>query len=75
MGSIDGNILLTLGDKKDYFHAHKTLPIAGTPADAAIDADFSALSKALHNYNPTNKTTQQELLDIQNYLNQPEPVS
>lgn len=65
-GSIEGNIVLTLGNQKDYFLAHKTLPIAGTAADAAIDADFSFLSKALHNCNPTNKTTQEELLKIAN---------
>ncbi|MBR5843807.1 MAG: CAP domain-containing protein [Bacteroidaceae bacterium] len=63
-GSIDGNIIIALGSNKDYFHAHKTLPIAGTVADAAIDADFSALSKALHNHLVNNSTTQQELIDI-----------
>lgn len=63
-GSIDGDIILALGDKRDYFHAHKTLPINGSPADAAIDADFSALSKALHNHSVNNSTTQQELIDL-----------
>ena len=63
-GSIDGNLILTLGDKKDIFHAHKTLPIAGDSADAAIDADFSALSKALHNYAVKNSTTAEQLIDI-----------
>ena len=63
-GSIDGNIILALGDKRDYFHAHKTLPVNGSPADAAIDADFSALSKALHNHSVNNSTTQQELIDL-----------
>lgn len=63
-GSIDGDIILVLGDKRDYFHAHKTLPINGSPADAAIDADFSALSKALHNHSVNNSTTQQELIDL-----------
>lgn len=63
-GSIDGNIIISLGDNKDYFHAHKTLPIAGTAADAAIDADFSALSKALHNHSVNNSTTQQELINL-----------
>ena len=65
-GSIDGNIIISLGDNKDYFHAHKTLPIAGTAADAAIDADFSALSKALHNHPINNSTTQQELINLAN---------
>ena len=63
-GSIDGNIIIALGDKRDYFHAHKTLPINGSPADAAIDADFSALSKALHNHSVDNSTTQQELINL-----------
>lgn len=63
-GSIDGDIILALGDKRDYFHAHKTLPVNGSPADAAIDADFSALSKALHNHSVNNSTTQQELIDL-----------
>jgi uncharacterized protein YkwD len=63
-GSIDGDIILALGDKRDYFHAHKTLPISGSAADAAIDADFSALSKALHNHSVNNSTTQQELIDL-----------
>lgn len=63
-GSIDGDIILALGDKRDYFHAHKTLPVNGSPADAAIDADFSTLSKALHNHSVNNSTTQQELIDL-----------
>ncbi len=65
-GSIDGNLIFTLGNSKDIYHAHKTLPIAGTAADAKIDADFSALSKALHNYAVNNSTTQQKLIDIAN---------
>lgn len=63
-GSIDGDIIIALGDNKDYFHAHKTLPIAGSPTDAKIDADFSMLSKALHNHPVNNSTTQQELIDV-----------
>ena len=63
-GSIDGNIIIALGNNKDYFRAHKTLPIAGTATDAAIDADFSALSKALHNHSVNNSTTQQELINL-----------
>ena len=42
-GSIDGNLIFELGNAKDIFHAHKTLPIAGTVDDAAMDADFMAL--------------------------------
>ena len=63
-GSIDGKIIIALGDNKDYFHAHKTLPINGSDADAAIDADFSALSKALHNHSVNNSTTQEELINL-----------
>ena len=63
-GRIEGNIVVTLGDNKDYFQAHKTLPIAGTATDAAIDADFSTLSKALHNHPVNNSTTQQELINL-----------
>ena len=63
-GSIDGNIIIALGNNRDYFHAHKTLPINGSAADAAIDADFSALSKALHNHSVNNSTTQQELINL-----------
>lgn len=63
-GSIDGKIIIALGDNKDYFHAHKTLPINGSDADAAIDADFSALSKALHNHSVNNSTTQEELVNL-----------
>ena len=65
-GSIDGNIIFVLGKSKDFTRAHKTLPIAATAADAAIDADFSALSKALHNHAVSNRTTQQELINIAN---------
>ena len=53
-GSIDGNIIIALGDSKDYIHAYKILPIAGSASDAAVDADFSALSKALHNHAVNN---------------------
>jgi uncharacterized protein YkwD len=63
-GSIDGDIILALGDSRDYFHAHKTLPVNGSAADAAIDADFSALSKALHNHSVSNSTTQEELINV-----------
>ena len=65
-GSIDGNLILALGDKKESFYAHKTLPINGDRADAAIDADFSRLSKFLHDYAVCNQTTQDELLNIAN---------
>jgi uncharacterized protein YkwD len=63
-GSIDGDMILALGDSRDYFHAHKTLPVNGSAADAAINADFSALSKALHNHPANNSTTQQELINL-----------
>lgn len=63
-GSIEGNIIFTLGRSKDYIRAHKTLPIAGDRKDAAIDADFGALSKALHNFKVNAGTTQQELVEV-----------
>lgn len=63
-GSIDGNIIIALGNNRDYFHAHKTLPINGTKADAAIDYDFSALSKALHSYKVNNSSTKEELVSV-----------
>lgn len=65
-GSIDGNLIFELGNAKDIFHAHKTLPIAGTVDDAAMDADFMALSKALHNHVVSNRTTQEELIEMAN---------
>ena len=63
-GFIDGNIVIALGDSKELINAHKTLPIKGNSADAAIDADFNRLSHALHNYNVTSRTTQEELLEV-----------
>lgn len=63
-GSIDGNIIIALGNNKDYFHVHKTLPINGSGADAAIDTDFSALSIALHNHSVNNSTTPEELVKL-----------
>lgn len=63
-GSIEGNLIFALGKSKDIFRALKILPIAGDSADAAIDADFSALSKALHNHIVTNRTTQEELIAV-----------
>ncbi len=65
-GSIIGNIIITLADKSDIIPVHKVLPINGSAADAAIDADCSALSKALNNYDINNSTTQQELIDVAN---------
>ena len=65
-GSIDGEILLTLGSRKDHFRAHATLPRDGNAYDAAIDADFGALSDALHSCTVNNKTTEQELMRIAN---------
>lgn len=63
-GSIVGDLIVSHGDKRDIINVHKVLPIKGTAADAAIDADFSALSKALYAYAVTNNTTQQELIDV-----------
>ena len=63
-GSIQGDIILTLGDKRDIIAAHKVLPKDGSATDAAIDTDFSALSKALSAHTMTNKTTEQEVIKI-----------
>ena len=65
-GSIEGEVLLTLGSRKDVFRAHTTLPIDGDDFDAAIDADFGALSDALHSCSVNNKTTEQELMAVAN---------
>ncbi len=61
-GSITGNLIVALGDKKDIINVLKTLPIAGSSVDAKIDADRSALSKALRTHGADNSTTQEELL-------------
>ena len=61
-GSITGNLIVALGDRKDIINVLKTLPIAGSSADAKIDADLSALSKALRSLGADNSTTQEELL-------------
>ena len=63
-GSIDGDIILTLGSKRDIIAAHKVLPVAGKAADTAIDADFSAMFKALNRMELTNKTTEQDLMNV-----------
>ena len=63
-GSIHGNIILSLGDKRDIIAAHKVLPRDGNSADAAIDADFSALSKAFSAHTMTNKISEQDMVDI-----------
>ena len=63
-GSIQGDIILTLGDKRDIIAAHKVLPKDGSATDAAIDTDFSALSKALSAHTMTNKTTEREVIEI-----------
>ena len=63
-GSIEGKMIIALGDNKDYLRVHKSLPINGSAADAAIDADFSALSKALHNQYINNGTTQEDLINV-----------
>lgn len=65
-GSIIGNMIVALGDKKDIINVHKVLPINGSSADAAIDADVSALSKALRTYGADNSTTEEELLSAAN---------
>ncbi len=65
-GSIVGNIIVALGDKRDIISVHKVIPINGSAADAAIDADVSALSKALRTCGANNSTTEEELLSVAN---------
>ncbi len=65
-GSIVGNIIVALGDKRDIISVHKVLPINGSAADAAIDADVSALSKALRTCGANNSITEEELLSVAN---------
>ena len=64
MGHIDGDIILTLGDKREIIRAHKVLPVAAGATAAKIDADFSAMSKALQALELTNKTTEQEIIAV-----------
>lgn len=63
-GSIVGDIIISLGDKRAIISAHKVLPIDGTPDDAAVDADFSAILRALKAYEVTKNTTEQELMTV-----------
>ncbi len=65
-GSIVGNIIVALGDKRDIISVHKVIPINGSAADAAIDADVSVLSKALRTCGANNSTTEEELLSVAN---------
>lgn len=63
-GSIEGNIIISLGDKRAIISAHKVLPIDGTPDDAAVDEDFSSILRALKAYEVTKNTTEQELMTV-----------
>ena len=63
-GSIEGNIIISLGDKRAVISAHKVLPIDGTPDDAAVDEDFSSILRALKAYEVTKNTTEQELMTV-----------
>ena len=65
-GSIEGNLILALGDRTEYIRVHKILPIKGDKSDANIDADFDALAKALDNFKVTNITTKEEVLSVAN---------
>ena len=63
-GHIQGDILISLGDQKDVITARKKLPMSGDSPEAAISADFLALTTALHKHKPTNDTTQEDLIKI-----------
>ena len=63
-GSIVGDIIISLGDKRAIISAHKVLPIDGTPDDAAVDEDFSSILRALKAHKVTKNTTEQELMTI-----------
>lgn len=63
-GSIEGNIIISLGDKRAVISAYKVLPIDGTPDDAAVDEDFSSILRALKAYEVTKNTTEQELMTV-----------
>lgn len=63
-GSIVGDIIISLGDKRAIISAHKVLPIDGTPDDAAVDEDFSSILRALKAHKVTKNTTEQELMAI-----------
>ena len=63
-GSIEGNLILALGDRTENIRVHKILPIKGDKSDANIDADFHALAKALDNFKVTNTTTKEEVLNV-----------
>ena len=63
-GRIQGDILISLGDQKDVISARKSLPMSGDSPEAAISADFLALTSALHKHNPTNDTTQEDLIKV-----------
>ena len=63
-GSIEGNLILALGDRTENIRVNKILPIKGDKSDANIDADFHALAKALDNFKVTNTTTKEEVLNV-----------
>lgn len=65
-GSIVGDIIISLGDKRAIISAHKVLPIDGTPDDTAVDEDFSSILRALKAHKVTKNTTEQELMAIAN---------
>ena len=65
-GSIEGNLILALGDRTEYIRVHKILPIKGDKSDTNIDADFDALAKALDKFKVTNITTKEEVLSVAN---------
>jgi len=63
-GSIFGYVNLTLGNQKDKFLVSRSIPVDGSALDAAIDADEEAIRIALRGTEPSNSTSQDELLKI-----------
>ncbi len=62
-GSVGGDIVLTLGSQKETLSGKvKILPIDGTAADALIDSDMAAVSRAVKAVPLTNGTTQEPLV-------------
>ena len=63
-GFIEGNLILTLGDKKEVIVARRGIPMSGSSPEAAISRDDSAIYSAFKSFTPTNNTTQDDIIKI-----------